>query len=403
MKNWKIVARIAAGLIKSKCVVTIVALMAAANGGKAQTAPTSAPLTLAVQDQTPSPAAAATPSVSPTLWKIGPFDVSGMIDVYYSLDFNHPADGVNGLQNFDDKANQMELNMASLTLDYSPNPVGLHLDVGDGRAFDIMSATEKDVPEMRFFKQAFIDVKPASWKGLELDFGKFSTSAGAEVIETPNNLNYSRSLLFVWCTPYYHFGFRASTPIGRHFNAGVQLVSGWNNIVTGATFKTVGLTGSWTPTSNLSWTTTYYGGPDENTANRGMRTLYDTVVQLSPSSKISLYINFDYLHDRPQYTPGYAVYGIACAAKFQLTKKLSVSPRSEWLNDNTGMATGTGQQVKEFTVTGTYRLLYGLSGWLEFRDDWSNQPVFNRGNETAIWNKQPTVLLGLVAVIAQKK
>jgi hypothetical protein len=46
--------------------------------------------------------------------------------------------------------------------------------------FDIMGATEKDVAEMRFFKQAFIEVGPGWWKGLELDFGKFVSSASAE-------------------------------------------------------------------------------------------------------------------------------------------------------------------------------------------------------------------------------
>src|ERR1019366_5791957 len=168
------------------------------------------------------PPAPAPPPPAPTAWKLGGVDVSGMIDAYYSVGFNHPVGNVSGLRNFDDKANQMELNMAALTLDYGPKPVGFHVDVGVGRTFDIISATEKDVSAMRFFKQAYIDVKPASWKGLELDFGRFVTFASAEVIETPNNWNYSRSLLCVWCTPYYHFGFRATAPVGKQFTAGFQ-------------------------------------------------------------------------------------------------------------------------------------------------------------------------------------
>jgi hypothetical protein len=331
------------------------------------------------------------------------FDVSFLLDGYYSIGFNHPSNDVNGLRNFDDKANQLELNMATMTLDYSPNPVGFHLDAGAGRAFDIMSATEKGATGMRFFEQAYVEWKPPSWYGLELDLGKFSTWAGAEVIPTPGNWNYSRSLLFVWCTPYDHFGLRATKPLGRHFNTGIALVGGWNNIVTGATYRTVGWTGSWTPTSKLTWTNNWYGGPDENSANRGKRNLYDTVLQLSPSSRTSLYVNLDYLHNSPKYTSAYTVYGIAAAAKFQISRKLSVSPRLEWLNDNSGMATGTGQQVKEFTFTGTYALLDRLSGLLEFRNDWSNQPFFNRGNELAVAKNQPTVLLGMVAVIGPKR
>jgi len=71
--------------------------------------------------------------------------------------------------------------MASITLDYAPKPIGFHLDAGVGRAFDIMASAERDVTPMRFLKQAYIDVKPASWKGVELDFGKFVTFASAAV------------------------------------------------------------------------------------------------------------------------------------------------------------------------------------------------------------------------------
>jgi hypothetical protein len=377
-------------MLRLKCAATFVFAFALACNTLAQT----------TSDQQAPPTPAPAP---PTAWKVGPIDVSGMVDGYYSIGFNHPADHVNGLRNFDDKANQMELNMASLTLDYSPKPVGFHMDVGYGRTFDNISTTEKDATEMRFFKQAYVSVKPESWKGVELDFGKFVTSASAEVIETPNNFNYSRSLLFVWCTPYYHFGFRASAPITKQFTGGFQLVSGWNNIITGATYKTVGLTGAWTASPKITWTNTYYGGPDENKADRGLRNLYDSVLLLTPSSKTSVYINFDYLHDSPKLSPSYKVYGIAGAAKFQLTKKLSVSPRLEWLNDGDGGATGVAQQVKEATLTGTYQFMDRLSGWLEFRDDWSNQPFFNRGNEMATWTKQPTVLIGMVAIIGPKR
>lgn len=359
-----------------------------------------APLGAKAQNEPPDSAPAAPASASSTAWKIGPFDLSGAIDAYYSLAFNRPADDLNALRNFDDKANRIELNMASLTLDYAPQPLGFHLEVGAGRTFDLMNAAEKDATEMRFFKQAYIAVKPPWWAGLELDFGKFVSSAGAEVIETANNWNYSRSLLFVWCEPYYHFGLRASAPIGKHFTAGVQVVDGWNNIVTGAAFKTVGLTGSWAPTSKVTWSHAYYGGPGDNL---GARKLYDSVLALTASSKTSFYANFDYLHDSPRYSPSQQVYGIAGAARRQLSRKLAVASRLEWLDDRAGMATGTGQQLKEFTVTGTYALRNWLSWWLEFRNDRSNQPFFSRGSETALAKNQPTALLGLVATIGPKK
>ena len=55
-----------------------------------------------------------------------------------------------------------------------------------------------------------------------MDVGKFVTSAGAEVIETNGNWNYSRSLLFALAIPYYHMGVRTSMPVGKHFTGGVS-------------------------------------------------------------------------------------------------------------------------------------------------------------------------------------
>jgi Putative beta-barrel porin-2, OmpL-like. bbp2 len=72
----------------------------------------------AIAQTSPDPPAPAPAPPPPTAWKLGGVDVSGMIDGYYSLGFNHPAGHVSGLRNFDDKGNQMELNMAALTLDF---------------------------------------------------------------------------------------------------------------------------------------------------------------------------------------------------------------------------------------------------------------------------------------------
>ena len=377
------------------CLFAGALLLCAAVAGVAQT---EAP----VKTQAETEAVPAPPPPSPAAWGLGPVNVSGLVDGYYSLGFNHPAGNVSVLRNFDDKANQPELNMAMLTLDVAPKPVGAHVDVGFGRVFDMISATEKDVTPMRFFKQAYISLKPGSWKGVQLDFGRFATSAGAEVIDSAGNFNYSRSLLFAWCEPYYHFGMRASAPIGKEFTAGLQWVAGWNNIVTGSTYRTVGVTSTWTK-SKFAWSNTFYGGPDENKANRGTRSLYDTVLLLTPNSKASFYINFDYFHNSPKYTSAYRVYGLAGAAKIQVTRKFYMSPRLEFMNDGDGGATGTAQKVKEFTLTGQYAVMNRLLGFLEYRHDWSDQPFFNRGNELGNWRRQPTVLVGMVAIIGPKR
>ena len=123
------------------------------------------------------------------------------------------------------------------------------------------------------------------------------TSAGAEVIETNANWNYSRSLLFAWAIPYYQFGVRTSFPIGPHFTGGVQLVQGWNNVYDNNSGKTIGLTGAYA-WKKVTWSHNYYVGPEKYHTNDGIRHLYDTTVLVNANDNLSYYINFDYGQDK---------------------------------------------------------------------------------------------------------
>jgi hypothetical protein len=134
-------------------------------------------------------------------------DISGLIDGYYSYNYNRPSDLANGqindLYNFNDKTDQFNLTEARLTLNHDADPIGARLDVFYGRTNTLINggASDNSVNQHNqgdYIEQAYVSFKPAKAKGLDLDFGKFVTSAGAEVIETKDNWNYSRSILFAW-------------------------------------------------------------------------------------------------------------------------------------------------------------------------------------------------------------
>jgi hypothetical protein len=59
--------------------------------------------------------------------------------------------------------------------------------------------------------------------------------------------------------------------------------------------------------------------------------------------------------------------------------------------------------VKEFTLTGEYKLADWLTSRLELRDDWSNKAFFEDSNGVMSKKNQPTVLLGLIAYFGPKK
>ena len=62
------------------------------------------------------------PPAAASQWSLAGVEVSGLIDAYYSLNFNHPASGVNQSRNFDLKGNNISLNMAKMTLERAPAP-----------------------------------------------------------------------------------------------------------------------------------------------------------------------------------------------------------------------------------------------------------------------------------------
>ena len=83
-------------------------------------------------------------------------------------------------------------------------------------------------------------------------------------------------------------------------------------------------------------------------------------------------------------------------------KNAAIAARLEIFDDEQGFSTGVPQTVKEFTLTGEYKCTGWLTSRLEFRDDWSSEPFFQKGQGNTSKN-QPTVLLGMVAYFGPKK
>jgi len=370
---------------------------AAPAGGDSGSAP--AAQTSGQTAQTPPPAPA--PAAAPT-WSIGPIDFSGLIDGYYSWNLNNPSTRYNQLYNFDVQSQQFSLNMAKLTLSHAPDPMGFQVDFGFGKAFQLVHSAENEPQIFQYLEQAYVSFKPPKAKGLELDFGEFVTTAGAEVIESNNNWNYSRSILFAWAIPYYHFGLRTSFPVGKHFTGGVQVVNGWNNIEDNNSGKTLGLTGTVTY-SKWNWVNTWYGGPEHVDTNKGWRNLYDTVLNLTPPGKANAYLNYDYGRDKNIGPGANSWWGIAGALHIQATGKIAFTPRVEYFNDHDGFSTGVPQHIKEFTMTGEYKWTEGVLSRFEYRRDWSDVPFFQSGVTPGNTKNQDTVTLALVGFFGPKR
>ncbi len=336
-----------------------------------------------------------------------PINVSGILDGYYNYDANHPANGNTQLRNFDIRANTVSLTEARITLAHDPAPFGIRADVGLGSMFEVMHPANPSGGGLKYVEQMYVSLKPSKWKGFEADFGQFVTSAGAEVCESGDNWSYSRSLLFSFAIPYYHFGLRTSMPVTSTITAGVQVVQGWNNVFDNNSGKTVGLTAVQTK-KYYTLSGNYYVGPENDNTNYGYRNLIDGTLLLTPTAKFNAYINYDYGQNRNANGSNTGVgslahwQGIAGAAHVQATSKMTATVRAEYFSDPNGFTTGLGQGLNEVTLTGDYLIHAGILARAEYRRDHSNQMYYQKNNIPNSVNGQSTFEISLISFFGPK-
>lgn len=364
----------------------------------------------------PPPAAAPAPApaaAAPKNWRFAGVDWTGFLDGYGSLNDNHPTnaanDQSNDLYNFDDRTDQFDLEAAKITLNRDPAPVGVHADLIFGRTNAFL---HPDVAKYDddYLEQAYLAVKPPKAHGAEVDLGQFVTFAGAEVIEAKDNWNYSRSILFSWAIPYYHFGVRASAPVTKTWTPGLQLVNGWNNTINNEGGPTGGFNSTLTKLK-YTWSADVYTGPEKSGGISMYRNLFDTTVLLTPNTKLNAYINFDYGHNTTDAftvsgvtTPEAKAHwqGVALAAREQFTATQAFAGRWEIFKDAGGFATGTSQTLQEGTATYEHKWTSRFIGRVEYRHDWSDEDFFHKGTNSLV-PAQSTLTLGMIAIIAPKQ
>jgi hypothetical protein len=352
---------------------------------------------------TSAPAAPGTPTGIAGL--LGPTTLSGFVDTYYGYSPNHPSSRLNGLRNFDVNTNQFGLNMIELVADKSvdsTNRLGYHVALGFGQAMNMVnSASPTELSFDQYLKEGYLEYMAPIGKGLQVNVGKFVTPAGAEVIESKDNWNYSRSLLFSWAIPYFHFGASAKYAFNGKFAVTGYLVNGWNDSVDNNTGKTAGFSAAWTPNPKFSIVETYLGGPEQANDNSDYRNLSDTVISYNPTAKLSFMANYDYGHEsigaaqaRPFNTAKWS--GLAGYVKYAPNQKWALAVRGEYFDDNQGWSTGTAQELNEFTVTLQRAVSTKLISRLEFRRDSTDSRTFLRGPSDTPVSGQNTIALGLI-------
>ena len=240
-------------------------------------------------------------------------------------------------------------------------------------------------------QEAYASYQIPIGSGLTLKAGKFVTLLGYEVIEAPNDLNFSRSFLFTFSAPLTHVGALLSYQPLSWFSITFGTVVGWDDAEDNN--STMSYTGqfAFTPikdlTANFNWIT----GAEQNHNNRDPRTQLDFVFNYTGFKNLTLGLNVDYGWE---YDEAYLAstgtrgdnnaswWGWAAYAAYDWTEKLRTALRLEYMKDAEGVRTqlsppGNTLDLWEVTMTAQYKIWKGLVGRVEYRHDSANQKTFS--------------------------
>jgi hypothetical protein len=327
----------------------------------------------------------------------------------YTYNTNKPTSRLNGFRVFDADANTFGVDVAELVLQRviaKPGETGFRMDLEVGSAIPQKSqAYGLSVGQSADLQQAMLSYLAPVGNGLRLDFGKFVTPLGYEVIEGYDgyNDNYSRSFLFNYAIPLTHTGMKASYALGSAVSAMVMVVNGWDNARDNNSGKSIGGQLTVVPVAPLSVIVSYIGGAEKTDTNGYVRHTYDLVATWKALDALTLAVNGDYgvENGASLVTPGKnAVWkGVAGYAIAKVTSSVSFALRGETFHDEGGtrLAAGSAATVSELTLTPSYKVGDHFLVRSDVRFDRANLPLFIKDAGDAT-NTQRTITFNAIFV-----
>lgn len=329
------------------------------------------------------PAKPTAPTITDVLGASG-IDISGYVDAAYSR-LSGSGAFTSGVTNrvFDYEPNAFNLHQAAITVAKQPK---------EGFGGLVNLTLGKDAKVIKSFDQGTSDFDVtqafAQWAGgpFTVIAGKYVTLAGAEVINSTGNTNYSRSILFGYAIPFTHTGVRGTFAVNDMVNLIVGVNNGWDQLKDANKQKTVEVGVGVTPNKLFSFTAQGYSGKEQvggfTDTVSGTRNLIDLVGTFNATDQLTFILNFDYgtQENATSLVDGSGIkakwQGVAGYANFQFAEQWRLSFRAEYMDDKDGYRTGVIQKWKEATLTVAYLPTKAVELRAEVRGDRSDKASF---------------------------
>ncbi len=339
----------------------------------------------------------------------------------YTFNLNQPtqrppnsATNINRV--YDRDHNSFKFDVGELVmLKETPNPgdIGFRTDITYGFSqpeVNQSTADTGDTQSSQFdLQQGYVSYNAPIGTGLQLDFGKFTTHIGAEVIDGYDgwNSNFSRSFLFSF-GPFTHTGIRASYKINDMISVLGMVANGWDITVDNNDGKTLGAQIAITPTDNVSILLNWISGQEaignQVAFSNDTTNMFDTVIDVAFTNKTSAQVNLAYgkTANGAAGTRGDAEWwGVSTIVRHDYNKWFSINLRGQLFNDLDGtraasaatLPTGQGQELWAITVTPEVRVNQNMVVRMEFRHDQSSRNAFYGSGAGDTRDTQNTVAL----------
>src|SRR6266850_2213580 len=206
--------------------------------------------------------AARAPTLSQVLDASG-INVSGYLDAGYSYANRNVEAGGFSNRVFDSQNNSFALHQFGLQVAKQPSRgFGGVVNITVGSDAQVIHSFPEATASTFDLTQAYGQY---STGGLTLMAGKFVTLAGSEVIWSPSNANFSRSILF-GAIPFTHTGVRASYTPSDTVTLYGGVNNGWDQLTDANRGKTIELGAMLNPIKPLTLTVSGYFGSDSAAA-----------------------------------------------------------------------------------------------------------------------------------------
>ncbi len=333
------------------------------------------------------PAKPAVPTLDQVLEASG-VSLGGYIDTAYSH-LSGTGLFTSGTANrvFDTEPSSFNLHQAAITVAKQPKEgFGGLVNLTAGRDAKVIHAFDTNTESQFDVTQAFAQYATGP---LTVIAGKYVTLAGAEVIASPSDVNYSRSILFGYAIPFTHTGLRATYAVSDMLSLIGGVNNGWDDIKDTNKQKTLELGLTLAPNKSLSFAAVDYVGTEQVAGpldtTQGKRNVLDLVGTWTATDKLSVTLNYDYgsQENAVAGTSKAKWTGLAAYANYQFTDTWRLSVRGEYFNDKNGYRTGVVQKWKEGTITLAYLPTKSMEIRGELRGDKSDQSSFLKSDGSA--------------------